>query len=191
MNGWRPVVVPVAAVAIAAACASCGGSARPRDESPATAFARLVRERQGGAPARVGCRRLLFPPKRVACLAVLRRGATLTEISAATPAPPAAPRFSRLSVHTRVRRWRALSSRLVHSVAVGARVAARANAPIDRFDWAWLIGGALAAKLPSPVGASDGPSDEPDLVIRFRCSRTGRVILCVNAVGDALRLRLL
>ena len=32
MNGWRPVVVPVAAFAIAAACASCGDSARPKDE---------------------------------------------------------------------------------------------------------------------------------------------------------------
>ena len=51
--------------------------------------------------------------------------------------------------------------------------------------------GLMAAKLPGSVGASDGPSDEPELVIRFRCARTGRVILCVNAVGDALRLRLL
>jgi hypothetical protein len=76
--------------------------------------------------------------------------------------------------------------------AFGATGTASANTPA--FDWAFLIGFAYDAfkrhKLPASYVAVDGDrSGMPDAMFRFRCTLSGRLITCTNALGDALRYR--
>ncbi len=177
--------------------AGCGSSHAPpsqgKTDRAAAAFGDLVRHRYRNENGEWACKRIIYPPRELACWAELHRGVRYRGVYARTPAPPAEPMFSHLSSRTWTRRWRALPFRLVHSFDSGVRGSARANAPVYGTDWAFLIGGAYDAflrhALPSSVVASDGPSDLPDFAIRFRCVLKDADIVCTNGAGDALRLR--
>jgi hypothetical protein len=174
-----------------------GGCRPSHDRSPAakvdatTAFGRLVHQRYGNESGVWACERVMFPPPEIACWAELHRGTRYRSVFARAAAPPAEPAFSDISTTTWTRRWRRLPSRLTHSFDTGFRGSAWVNAPVNGTDWAFLIGGAFAAfdvgRLPGDVYASDGPSDLPDLAIRFRCVARGAGLLCTNGAGDALR----
>ncbi len=189
--------VPVLSLTMLLLAAGCGSSharsQRASADRAAPAFGDLVQQRYPNEQGRWACKRVIYPPHELACWAELHRGKRYRGVFARTPAPPAKPTFSHLSSRMWTRRWRHLTSRLVHSFDSSVRGSAWANAPVYETDWAFLIGGAHYAfrrhALPSSVVASDGPSDLPDFAIRFRCVLVGANVVCTNGAGDALRLR--
>jgi hypothetical protein len=192
-----PRCVPIIALGMLLATAGCRSdharSSQAKVDRTAAAFGSLVRHRYPNENGLWACRRVIYPPREIACWAELHRGARYRGVYARTPAPPAAPTFSDFSTTTWTRRWRPLPFRVAHLFDTSLRGSAIVNGPVNGTDWAFLIGGAYAAfdahRLPGYVYASDGPSDLPDLAIRFRCIQDGASIVCTNGAGDALRLR--
>lgn len=150
------------------------------------AFGRLIRNRYGEQLGLWQCAHG-YSKRELDCWAEVHRARTFRTIYAATPAPPAAPRFSKLSSQRWTRRWRRLPS------DPAVRASEWANASDYAFDWPWLARAAesdyASHRLPGRENSVDGGSaGMPQAIILFRCGLRGHDVVCRNGLGDALRL---
>ncbi len=175
------------AVALLVVAAGCSHGHR----SPTAAFGDLIKDRYGEQDGFWHCARD-YVKTRLDCYAEVHRGNRYRSVFATTPAPPAKPRFSRVSTSSWDRFWRTLpTSPPRSSLPVPSLV--RINTPVTAFDWGWLISGAQSdfdrLALPrSEVAVDGGTAGMPHSIFWFRCSAHGRLLTCRNKLGDELRV---
>jgi hypothetical protein len=185
--------IAFAALALAGAGGQPAGGDNARATTPSkatTAFAALIKSRYGDQPGLRRCARVDYSKTELACWAEIYRGKQRRMVSATASIPDSTIVFRQVRSRSWTRRWTSVPARVVRSF--GAPGTASANSPA--FDRAFLIGFAYDAfnrhKLPATSVAVDGDrSGMPDAMFRFRCTLSGRLITCTNALGDALRYR--
>ena len=151
------------------------------------AFGDLIKQRYGAEEGVWRCAHG-YDKGRLDCYAEVHRGSRYRTVYARTPAPPVAPRFSKITAQAWDRTWRVLPPN-----GSGPLRLVRLNASVRAFDWGWLMSAAISDyhdnALPRLESSIDGGSKGmPRAIFWFRCAPHGRVVTCRNRLGDELRL---
>jgi hypothetical protein len=183
----------IAFCVVVCALAAPGASASPaRAPSPAaakTAFGRLLHHLYGGIRGFWTC-----PPPaingRIDCLAEVHAGSRWHRVSAAARHGNGVVSLSRVSAETWTRHWSPYSRHFIlRSDESQVPGVVSVNGPA--YDWGWLAVGAGGVKDGETrrVDALDGDVSGLTRFFFFSCSARAGLIVCRNALGDAMRYR--
>lgn len=95
--------------------------------------------------------------------------------------------------HAHTSSWRRKWSKYGHKYVAGFGARGRAQVNSPAFDWSFMTGGAYSQyrhhRRRFVVDSYDGPGAGYGRVVDFSCQTHGKLIVCTNAFGDAMRYR--
>lgn len=185
----RGVVALTVVSAVLAETASASPARAPSPAAATAAFGRLLHQLYGEVHGYWTC-----PPPvingRLDCLAEAHIGRRWHQVSASTSRSNGVIWVNRVSAETWTRHWWPYSRHFIlRSNEPQVPGVVSVNGPA--YDWGWLARGARTLKDGDThqVDGLDGNDTGLTHFFIFTCSRSGSLITCRNALGDAMRYR--
>ncbi|HLX31898.1 MAG TPA: hypothetical protein VKR79_03905 [Gaiellaceae bacterium] len=183
----------VIAVGLALLPAAAAGSVAKEPHTATAAFGALLRQLYGNVHGYWTCPAAQSFDGNSDCLGEVEAGGEWHQFSARAHRYHGIFDFHLPQAVTWTRHWSQFSRHYILRSGEDAPGVVSVNSPA--YDWGWLancaaqVGGGTRAGHPRVCGAFDGNSAGLSRFYSFTCARSGGLITCRNALGDAMRYR--